>query len=340
MLFKNGLVFYKGDFAPLDFTVKEGFFTDIAPEIEGNSIDLSGKYVISGLVDIHTHGAVGEDFSTASVENMRKMAKYYLSQGVTTVVPTLLAMKNYDTQIENLLQLYNEDSPFVGLNLEGPFLNPLKKGAINEENLREIDVDFINSLWIKSNKNILLMTASPEKENYDRLLDFANGKFKISLGHTDCDGKTAQKVFQNGACHVTHLFNAMPPLHHRNGGIISVALSENVTKEVICDGIHIDDHVLHMLFKGFSSEICMISDSMAATGLNNGEYVLGDLPVSVKDKKATLSDGTIAGSSKNLFEQVKYALSIGIDPKKVIKSNSVITYFLIIRIQYNSQVSL
>ena len=262
---------------------------------------------------------MGYDFATATAEQMAVMADFYAKNGITAVLPTLTALKeaDYERQIATLLPfIRDENCPFVGINLEGPFLAPSKKGAINGDLLCGIDLPLINRLWNLSEGNIKILTVAPELDGFDELCSFARGKFILAVGHTSADAKTAHNAFAMGASHVTHLFNAMNPLHHREPNLIGAALASSVTKEIICDGVHLDETLVKMLFKGFADEMVMISDSMAATGLNDGEYALSGQPVYVKNGKATLENGTIAGSCMSLFDDVKTALKWGIDVDK------------------------
>ena len=275
---------------------------------------------------------MGFDFATATKEQMEAMAEYYAANGIMAVLPTLTAMREVDylRQFEILVPLIeDENCVFKGIHLEGPFLAPAKKGAINGDLLMDIDIPLMHRLWTASRGTIKIVTAAPDLTNFDKLCDFSRGKFILSAGHTACDTQTAQMAFDMGVSHVTHFFNAMNPLHHREPGLIGVALAENCTKELICDGVHIDKTLVRALFKGFGDEMVMISDSMSATGLTDGEYVLSGQPVFVKNGRATLSDGTIAGSCANLFDDVKTAHKWGIDMDKIIHSASVLPYRII-----------
>lgn len=287
---------------------------------------------IPSLCDIHTHGCMGYDFATANCEQMAQMAEFYKNNGITALLPTLTALREEDCvrQIKNLLPfIMDESCPFVGINLEGPFLSPAKKGAINESLLSHIDPDLIHRLWDISQGTIKIVTASPELTDFDKLCDFAKGRFILAVGHTAADAKTALSAFSMGAGHVTHLFNAMNGLHHREPNLVGAALMSSVTKEIICDGIHLDETLVKMLFKGFSDEMVMISDSMAAAGLDDGQYELSGQPVFVRNGKATLEDGTIAGSCMSLFDHVKTVLKWGIDVDKVIYSASTLPHKLL-----------
>ena len=284
---------------------------------------------IPSLCDIHTHGCMGYDFAAATAEQMAVMADFYAKNGIMTVLPTLTALReaDYERQITALLPfIEDENCPFVGINLEGPFLAPSKKGAINGDLLQEIDLPLIHRLWEISRGTIKIVTAAPELSGFDELCNFAQGKFIVSVGHTAADAKTAHNAFAKGASHVTHLFNAMNSLHHREPNLVGAALASTVTKEIIYDGVHLDETLVKMLFKGFSDEMVMISDSMAAAGLSDGVYELSGQPVFVKNGRATLENGTIAGSCMSLLDDVKTALRWGIPVDKVIYSSSTLPH--------------
>ena len=272
---------------------------------------------------------MGYDFATATAEQMAVMADFYAKNGIMTVLPTLTALReaDYERQITALLPfIEDENCPFAGINLEGPFLAPSKKGAINGDLLQEIDLPLIHRLWEISRGTIKIVTAAPELSGFDELCNFAQGKFIVSVGHTAADAKTAHNAFAKGASHVTHLFNAMNGLHHREPNLVGAALASSVTKEIICDGVHLDETLVRMLFKGFADEIVMISDSMAAAGLNDGVYQLSGQPVYVRNGRATLENGTIAGSCMSLLDHVKTALRWGISVDKIIHSASTLPY--------------
>lgn len=320
MIFKGGEVFFEDSFRFMDFSVSDGI---IYKGTAGKAVkDCKDLIIIPGLTDIHTHGCIGFDFGSADKDEMEKMGDFYIKSGVTSLLPTLVALNidDYQAQLENILFCAERGSPFCGVNLEGPFLAKAKKGAMNEKNIIDIDIAKAKRLWEYSKGTIRLMTVSPELSGFSELISFAKNKFFISLGHTECDAEKAHKAFALGALHITHLFNAMNPLHHRSPSLLGAALASKCTKEIICDGIHLDKDICLMLFKGFSNELAMISDSMAATGLNDGQYSLGGLDVFVKNGKAQLKDGTIAGSCKTLFDDLRYALSLGIEREEAVRS--------------------
>lgn len=323
MILKNGHVFIDGKFVNTDIKTENGKIIAFGNFDGGDMIDCTDKYVLPGLVDIHTHGCAGFDFSTASPDEIRIMRKYYIKNGITTVLATTVSMSEGDIRkaVENIKASSDDmedGADIAGINLEGPYLSPKKAGAHDKDLLKEPDIDFIESLG----DFVKIVNVAPEYEN---AIDFIK-KFqgKVSIAHTDCGYETAMNAVNAGADHITHIFNAMNGLHHREPGVIGAFFDSDATAEIICDGIHILPPILRMMFSSESDRLAIISDSMSATGLSDGEYKLGGLDVFVKNSVATLADGTLAGSAMNLYGMMKNLISIGVEPEKAIKSATAI----------------
>lgn len=299
-------------------------YQDLYDKIESLHLEKDEINVSLPFTDIHTHGAMGFDFSDASEDEMKIIDNFYLENGIGSVLPTLVALspEDYKKQITSIINIMKKgNTSFAGINLEGPFINSLKKGAINDKNIVPISTDLAKQLWEISEGNIKLMTAAPELENFDKLAEFAENKFTLSLGHSCADYETAAKALSfDGVDHITHLFNAMNPLHHRSPSLIGAAMENKCMKEAICDGVHLNDGIIKMIFRLMSDEIILISDSVSACGLNDGVYKLGGLDVYVKNQKATLENGTIAGSCKSISEQVKHLKELSIANEKILYS--------------------
>ena len=287
--------------------------------LSNNEINISLPFA-----DVHTHGAMGFDFSDASEDQMKLIDKFYLDNGIGFVLPTLVALsrEDYKKQITSILNIIKKgNTSFIGINIEGPFINSDKKGAINDKNIVPIDLNLAKELWEISEGNIKLMTVAPELENFDKLAEFAENKFIISLGHSCADYEIAVKALEfNSVNHITHLFNAMNSLHHRNPSLIGAAMENSCMKEAICDGVHLNDGIIKMIFRLMSDEIVIVSDSVSACGLKDGVYKLGGLDVYVNNQKATLKNGTIAGSCKSISEQVKHLKALNISNEKILYS--------------------
>lgn len=319
MIIKNGLVFQEDkSFVKKELYIEQGRIVSGADEVtDQRTIDADGLFVLPGLIDIHSHGAVKCDFSDDDADGLHKILAYEYAHGVTSYCPTSMTLER-----ERLLSLFSHmenwenregEAHIVGLNMEGPFLDPLKKGAHREECILAPDVDFFQECNSLCGNQIRLVTIAP---NQTGALDFIRSLHRqvvLSLGHTSADYETAKAAFRAGASHVTHLFNAMQPMEHRKPGLIGAAAEENgCMAELICDGIHVHESIIRAAFKLFPDRIVLISDSMRATGMENGIYELGGQQVTVNGRLATLADGTIAGSVTNLFDCMKNVVSFGI----------------------------
>lgn len=317
MLIKNGLVFQENStFQQADVTIHEELFSS-HHSIDDKEIDATGLYVIPGLIDIHFHGCVGYDFCDGTQEALQKIAEYEANCGITSIIPASLAL-NDDVLFkvfENAKNYKNQNgSMLMGIHMEGPYLAPSKKGAHNEAYLKNPFVTHFHTLNEKSGNMIKILSIAPELDGALETIEELKSEVVLSLAHTSATYSQAMEAFQKGASHVTHLYNAMLPFSHREPGLVGAAFdTPDCMVELISDGIHVSPTVVRATFKMFGKErIILISDSMRATGLENGEYTLGDLAVTVRDNKATLQDGTIAGSATNLMDCMKKAVSFGV----------------------------
>ena len=316
MIIKNGNVFQEdGSYKVTDLYIENGRLVASEEEVtDKTELDASGLKVLPGLVDIHSHGAVRHDFSDADVDGLKVILQYERSQGVTSYCPTSMTLPK-----EELLKIFqtakdvDQDETcarIVGINMEGPFISASKKGAQAEENILQCDYEYFCRLQKAAKGLIKLVDLAPEEPGAMEFIEKAKDEVVISLAHTASDYDTAKEAIQRGASHATHLYNAMPPLNHRNPGVIgAVRDSETCHAELICDGVHIHPSVIRATFAMFGAKrMILISDSMRATGLNDGDYTLGGQPVKVKGNLATLHDGTIAGSATNLMDCVRFVV--------------------------------
>ena len=276
-------------------------------------IDAGDMYVIPGLVDIHFHGCMGVDFCDGTFEAMDKITKYELEQGITSIVPATMTLSK-----EELMRIFktagqykqSSGSTIRGITMEGPFVSMAKKGAQNGEFIHKPDIDFYREMQQLSGGMIKQVAVAPEEDREYVFIEEISQECVISIAHTTANYETARMAFEKGANHVTHMFNAMPAFLHRDPGVVGAAAErDNVFVELICDGIHIHPAMVRAVFSLFGAErICMISDSMMAVGMPDGEYSLGGQAVKVTGKTATLLDGTIAGSASNLHDCLKTAV--------------------------------
>ena len=323
MIIRNALVYGEDKtFSRLDIRIEEDVFTEICPSLapsENESVlDADGLYAIPGLIDIHFHGCMGHDFCDGTVEAIDAITRYEASCGVTSVCPATMTVSPESlVQVMDAARTYNESparpgqASLVGINMEGPFISEAKKGAQAAEHIRLCDEALFCSLQERSGGLIKLVDIAPENEGAMEFIDALHDKVTISLAHTTADYQTAKEAYDRGARHATHLYNAMPPFTHRAPGVVGAAFdSPHCRAELICDGVHIHPSVVRATFQLFGDDrMILISDSMRAAGMEDGQYTLGGQDVAVKGKYATLvSDGALAGSVTNLMDCMKTAV--------------------------------
>ena len=325
MIIKSGKVFQEdGSFLEQTLYVNAHRLVDKAEyQDDGEIIDAEGLLVLPGLVDIHSHGAAGEDFSDGNPEGLKKILRYERSCGITSYCPTSMTFPK-----ERLRQIFasikgaqtEEEAKVVGINMEGPFLDPAKKGAHVEEWIAAPDVAFVRELNQDVDGLVRLVTLAPNMDGAEEFIKEMHEEVCISLGHTAADYDCASRAMKLGAHHVTHLYNAMQPFGHRAPGLIGAAMDDpECMVELICDGYHIHPSAIRAAFRLFGPErVILISDSMRATGMENGTYELGGQEVTVKDRKAVLKDGTLAGSATNLYGCMCKAIEFGIPLEQAI----------------------
>ena len=315
------------------FVARDVCFTGphITPHSSDNVvIDATDCYVIPGLTDIHFHGACGQDLSDADPDGLRVMAEYELSRGVTQICPAGMTLPT--DRLEDVCRAaaayratVRSGAELVGINLEGPFLSRAKKGAQNEAWLREPDIALFHRLSEAAGSLIKLVSVAPELTGAMEFIRRISRDIVVSLAHTAATYATAAEAFQQGARHVTHLFNAMLPLHHREPGVIGAALDCPACRvELICDGIHIHPAVVRAVFRLFGPErVVLVSDSMRAAGLSDGCYWLGGQQVDVSGARATLLDGTLAGSVTDLMGCLRNAVAFGVPLADAVRAAAV-----------------
>lgn len=273
-------------------------------------IDAKGSLVCPGLVDMHIHGYLGEDASDGSLEGLKKMALGIAENGVTSWCPTTMTVSKAEITkaFDIARELKDSDEYYgakiIGVNAEGPFINPSKKGAQAEEHILRPDADFI----LDNADIIKVFTVAPEMDGGLECIKkvYADGRVLVSMGHTGATFEEANAGIEAGVRHTTHLFNAMTALMHRNPGVVGAALSdENVSCELIADTFHVNKGLFGLVSKLKGDKLCLITDCMRAGGMPDGDFTLGGQPVTKTGIKCLLPDGTIAGSVLTLNKAVK-----------------------------------
>ena len=293
-------------------------------------VDASGCYVIPGLVDVHFHGCVGEDFSDATPEGLQRIADYELSQGVTYICPAGMTLpEDQLTAICKNVAAHRAKNAggaeVVGAHLEGPFLSTAKKGAQNGDFLRDPDIAMLQRLQEAAEGCVKLVTVAPEQPGAMEFIKAAKAMgITVSVGHTVADYDTAMEAFRSGATHATHLYNGMPPIHHRAPGVIGAAFdAPGVRAEIICDGVHIHGAMIRLTFQLFGRErMVLISDSLRAAGMPDGQYPFGGQEIEVHGNRATIvgHPETLAGSVTSLMGCMRQAVAFGISLEDAVRA--------------------
>ena len=330
MIFTNAKVFLADrGFTPAAFRVENGVYSALmsADTCEPGAVDLGGALVIPGLIDIHTHGNSGADFSDGDYEGLKTMAAFLARNGVTGFAPASMTLpyEVLERAYKTARRLHDEApvncARLLGINMEGPFFSEKKKGAQNAAYLRDPDFEAFRRLYEGCGGLVRIVDLAPELPGAADFAEKAAELCTVSVAHTDASYEEARAVYAAGATHLTHLFNAMPSIHHRRPGVIGAASeNENVYAELICDGQHVHESAVRMAFKLFPGRICLISDALRCCGMPDGQYELGGQDVFLSGGIARLADGTIAGSAATLYECLLKAISFGIDRDEAIRA--------------------
>lgn len=318
MILKNVKVYTEDKrFEEGEIRIEEGRFAENEGARDRIELDGEGCYAIPGLIDLHFHGCKGYDFCDGNLEAIQEIAKYEASVGVTAIAPATMTLPV--EELERILataaeyrRTPHEGADLVGINMEGPFISEAKKGAQDARNIIHCDAEVCRRFLEASEGLVKFVGIAPEcnLEAVDFIREM-KGDVQISLAHTNADYDSAMAAFQAGASHAVHLYNAMPPFTHRAPGVVgAVADNPQVDAEIICDGVHIHPAAVRATFQMLGADrMILISDSMRATGMPDGQYTLGGLDVAVAGNRATLvSDGALAGSVTNLMDCMRTAV--------------------------------
>ena len=322
MIIINAVILHDdGVFRPGTLYIQNDLITEIAPDLSGNVdiLDAAGCYVIPGLIDLHFHGALGQDVCDGTMKAYEKISAFEASQGVTAICPATLTLPidtlrhvlslgaSFTDQMqhtEKKTRAHHAD--LIGFNMEGPFISRVKKGAQNEDYILPCSAETARSFYEASNGLVKFIGLAPEENpDFADYIESVSGTMKVSLAHSNADYDTAIGAIRAGACHAVHLYNAMSEFLHRDPGIVgAVADSPNVTAELICDGIHVHPSVVRSTFHMMGADrLILISDSLRCTGMPDGIYSLGGQNVKKEGARCALVDGgNLAGSVSSLMD--------------------------------------
>lgn len=318
-------------FQKTDVKIDGGVISEIGQGLCASPIfDGDGLLLLPGLIDVHTHGCVNRDTCDGDPEGYREMARFYASRGVTSFLFTTMSLD--ETRLEEILtriaaymEKPGKGAYAHGIYLEGPFVSREKKGVQEEEYLRPPDIGMFHRLQQAAKGHMLIAAVAPELPGAGAFIEAVRGECVVTLAHTAADYDTARTALELGARSVTHLYNGMNFFKHRDPGLIGAALDKAEFVELICDGIHSHPSAARMAFHAFGEDrVVLISDSMRAAGMPDGDYTLGGQPVSVRDGRAVLQGTeTLAGSASHLIDCVKSAVRFGIPLEAAVKAATI-----------------
>ncbi len=336
MLFLNARVAGPDfDFIEADLLVKDGRIAKIAPrgtlDTAGEEIlNCAGKTVLPGFVDIHIHGCNKADTGNATPQALETMSRFLASKGVTSFCPTSMTVSHEDLKavfgnIRDCARAGLSGAVIRGINMEGPYISVAKKGAQAATHVRVPDIGEFNELNEWSGGLVRIVDIAPEEPGAEEFIRAVSPGCTVSLAHSTAGYEQTKKAFDAGLRHATHLFNQMTPLAHREPGAVGAFFDDDRPRaELICDGFHVHPAALRIAFRALGEDrSCAVSDAMEAAGCPVGEYVLGGQTVLVRDSRAFLADGTIAGSTTNLYDEFRNLLSYGVPLRQALKSCTV-----------------
>jgi len=299
-------------------TIDEQVIADVAQttHVPAGAERIVDAILVPGFIDVHVHGGDGADFMDAHEEATARILGFHALHGTTALAATTLSASRGDLHnaVETIARVSGErpaGAEIVAVHLEGPFINAERAGAQDRGSIRLADIHEVSALISAAPRLRWIVTMAPELEGARGLVEHFRDRVLFSIGHTSADHAAAVAALDWGACHFTHLYNAMTPLHHRDPGVVGAALtSVDATAELIADGIHVHPAALRIAVAAMPHRVALITDAMRACGLADGTYKLYDAEVTVAEGAARLADGTLAGSVLTMAGAVKNMIEL------------------------------
>ena len=331
MFYKNARIFTSDfRFVTGAFEVVDGKFGAVLPEeVSADAIDLQGATVIPGLVEVHSHGNSGADFSDGDYEGLKAMSKYFAQCGATSFAPASMTLpyEVLDKAFANAKQLHAEapqgHSRLMGIQMEGPYFSYKKRGAQNADYLKEPDFEGFKTLYDACDGLIRIVDIAPELPGAAEFVAEASKLCTVSIAHTDCNYDQARAAVDAGITHMTHLYNAMPGINHRNPGAIPAGVENaNVQAEIICDGFHIHPAAVRLAFAMFKNRMILVSDSGRCAGQSEGyQFDLGGQMAEIRGGVAKLvGTDTIACSASNMWKCLQNTISWDVPEEEAVRA--------------------
>ncbi len=306
-------------------------------------IDASGKIVAPGFIDIHVHGGKGRDIMDASYEAVKEIAKFLVSHGTTSFVPTTISAPRSDLlravrAVKTAMEKGTDGAEVLGAHLEGPYINLEKRGAHDANYVRLPSLDEFEEIWAASNRAIKIVTLAPELEGSKMLIQkLRELGIVASIGHSNATYTQAVDAIKHGVRHATHMFNRMSGFDPREPGVVgAVLVHDELTAELICDGVHVHPAAMNLLTRVKGSEkVVLVTDAIRAAGMPDGEYTLGKQPIIVKDGISRLESGDLAGSTLTMDKAVRNFIRLVGTPLQTAVKMSTINPAVVVNVDGN-----